>query len=327
MFTTPLVRRLCALLLTAVTAVPSIAAAASYPERPIRFVVAYPPGGTTDLLARRLAKELSSSLGQSIVVENKPGAGGNVGAAIVAKAEPDGYTLGVGTAGNLALNYVSYANIPYDSRIDITPISVLADVPNVIIVAGKSPLKSLQDLISHVKSTKGTFFGSTGVGNGPHLTGELFKARIGADSTHVPYQGAAPEITALLGGEVDYGFDNLTSALPFIQSGKLTALAVTSVSRSPSLPKTPTVQEQGLRDFDVTAWFALFGPAKMDPAIVAKLEKAIASLKTNKDFLEALAFMGAQPQLSDGKALQELIEMERDRWPKLLQEAKVQLAK
>jgi len=326
MFTTAFVRGLCALLVTAATAAP-LTAAAAYPERPIRLIVAYPPGGTTDLLARRLAKELGTSLGQPIVVENKPGAGGNVGAAIVAKADPDGYTLGVGTAGNLALNYVSYKNIPYDSREDITPISVLADVPNVIFVAGKSPIKSLQDLISHVKTSKGTFFGSTGVGNGPHLTGELFKARIGADSTHVPYQGAAPEITALLSGEVDFGFDNLTSSLPFIQSGKLTALAVTSVSRSPSLPQIPTVQEQGISDFDVTAWFALFGPAKLNPEVVEKLEKAIAALKTNKDFLDALAFMGAEPQLSDGGALRELIKMERERWPKLLQDANVQLAK
>ncbi|MCD0502010.1 Bug family tripartite tricarboxylate transporter substrate binding protein [Bordetella petrii] len=326
MFTKPLMRGLCALLLTAFFAAPATASAA-YPERPIRFVVAYPPGGTTDLMARRLAKELSAKLGQSIVVENKPGAGGNVGAAIVAKAAPDGYTLGVGTAGNLALNYVSYTNIPYDSRTDITPISVLAAVPNVIFVNGKSSIKSLRDLISHVKSDKDTFFGSTGVGNGPHLTGELFKARIGAESTHVPYQGAAPEITALLSGEVDYGFDNLTSVLPFIQSGKLTALAVTSASRAPSLPDVPTVQEQGLSDFDVTAWFALFGPASMDPAIVAKLESAIASLKSSKDFMDSLASMGADPQLSDGKALHDLIEMERARWPKLLQAAKVQLSK
>lgn len=326
MFKHPLMRGLSALLLAACAAT-AAAAQPAYPDRPIRLIVAYPPGGTTDLLARRLAKELSSKLGQSVIVENKPGAGGNVGAAFVAKAEPDGYTLGVGTAGNLALNYVSYTNIPYDSRTDITPISVLAAVPNVIFVKGTSSSKSLQDLISKLKADKGTFFGSTGIGNGPHLTGELFKARVGADSTHVPYQGSAPEITALLSGEVDYGFDNLTAALPFIQSRKLTALAVTSATRSPSLPDVPTVQEQGLSNFDVTAWFALFGPARLDPGIVAKLEQAIESLKSNKDFSDSLAFMGAKPELSNGKALHDLIGMERARWPELLRKANVQLGK
>ncbi|WP_454674519.1 Bug family tripartite tricarboxylate transporter substrate binding protein [Achromobacter pestifer] len=317
-------RSVCALLLVAATGAAGTAMA-EYPDRPIRFVVGYPPGGTTDLLARRLAKELTAKLGQSIIVENRPGAGGNVGATAVAKADPDGYTLGVGTTGNLALNYVSYKNIPYDSLTDLTPIGVIAAVPNVIFVKGTSPVKSLQDLIAELKTGKETFFGSTGVGNGPHLTGELFKARIGARATHVPYQGSAPEITAVLSDEVAYGFDNLTSALPFIQSKKLTALAVTSASRSSSLPDVPTAQEQGLNDFDVTAWFALFGPAKMDPAIVAKLEQAMASLKTNKEFSEALAFMGAQPELGTGKGLHDLIKLERDRWPKLLHDAKVQL--
>lgn len=323
--TTKLFRRgLCALLLAGAAA-SAATASAEYPDRPLRFVVGYPPGGTTDLLARRLAKDLGAKLGQPIIVENRPGAGGNVGAAAVAKAEPDGYTLGVGTAGNLALNYVSYQNIPYDSRTDITPIGVIAAVPNVIFVKGTSPVKSLQDLIAQLKSGKESFFGSTGVGNGPHLTGELFKARVGVRSTHVPYQGSAPEITAVLSGEVDYGFDNLTSALPFIQSRKLTAVAVTGASRAPSLPEVPTVQEQGLSDFDVTAWFALFGPAKMDPAIVAKLEQAMASLKTNKEFGESLAFMGAQAELGNGKGLHDLIDLERNRWPKLLKDAKVPL--
>lgn len=324
MFAKPLMRGVCAVLFTAYAVAPEIAEAA-YPERAIRLVVAYPPGGTTDHLARRLAKGLSANLGQLIVVENKPGAGGNVGAATVVKAAPDGYTLGIGSAGNLALNYASYSSVPYDSRTDITPISVLAVVPNVILVAGKSSIKSLEDLILHARSVKGTFFGSTGAGNGPHLTGELFKARIGADSTHVPYQGAALEIAALLKGEVDYGFDNLTSALPFIQSGQLTALAVTGANRSASLPDVPTAQEQGLENFEVTAWFALFGPARLDPAAVAKLEAAIASLKADRVFWDSLKSIGTEPQLSNGRTLGKLIEMERERWPRLLQEGKVQI--
>lgn len=317
-------KTLCALALS--SAAIGAAAAAPYPDKPIKIVVGYPPGGTTDLLARALAKELSASLKQPVLVENKPGAGGNVGAAAVVRAEPDGYTLGLGSAGNLALNYVSYKNMPYDSLKDFTHLSLLVTMPNVLTVNNKVPAKTVPELINYLKAKDGGgFFGSTGTGNGPHLTGELFKARSGLHLTHVPYQGSAPAITALLGGEIDLSFDNLTSMLPFVQSGKLRAIAVSSTKRSPSLPDVPTLQEQGMKDFDVNAWFALVGPSKMDKAVAEKIEKAVMALKSNETFIASLKFMATTPVLSDGKTLKSLIELERQRWPALVKDAGIKI--
>ena len=305
------------ILATGATAAPPV-----YPSKPIRLLVGYPPGGTTDLLARALGQQLMQALKQPVAVENKPGAGGGLGANQVARAEPDGYTLGVGSAGNLALNYATYANIPYDSQKDLTALSLVASVPNVLVVNPATPAKTVQELIAYLKNKKGGgFFASTGTGNGPHLTGELFKARTSLNLTHVPYQGGAPAITALLGGEVDLLFDNLPSALPFIQSGKLRALAVTSAHRAAILPDVQTMQEAGIDNFQVDAWFALFGPAAMDPAAVAKIGAAVRGMSGNTAFLEALKNMGTVPELTDGAALSKLIDMERERWPALVKQA------
>lgn len=303
-----------------------VAKAATYPEKPIKIVVGYPAGGTTDQLARAIAKELSVSLKQSVLVENKPGAGGNVGAAAVAKAAPDGYTLGLASAGNLALNYVSYKNIPYDSLKDFTYLSLLVTVPNVVVINNKTPATNLQELLKFLNGkAAGGFFGSTGTGIGPHLTGEMFKARTGLRLTHVPYQGSAPAITALLGGEVDLSFDNLTSILPFIQAGKLRAIAVTSAERSPTLPRVPTLEELGMKNFDVTAWFALVGPPKMEKVVTEKIEKAVTALKSNERFVALLKTMATTPELTDGSALKKLVEMERHRWPVIVKEAGIKI--
>lgn len=300
-----------------------VAKAENYPSKPIRLVVAYPPGGTTDLLARAVANALGANLKQTVVVENKPGAGGNIGASFVASASPDGYTLGLGSAGNLALNYVTYKNMPYDSIKDFTPLSLLVTVPNVLAVSEKTPARTVPELVSYLKNKEGGgFFGSTGTGNGPHLTGELFSNKTGLNLTHVPYQGGAPAITALLGGQVDLAFDNLTSMLPFIQSGKLRAIAVSSAKRSASLPDVPTLQEQGLKDFDVSAWFALMGPANMDKAKVKRIEEAVTALKSDKKFIAVLKSLATTPELTDGEALGKLIKLERTRWPDLMQHIK-----
>lgn len=297
--------------------------AADYPTKPLRLIVGYPPGGTTDILARLVGAQLQGILKQSVVIENKPGAGGGIGANLVAKAQPDGYTLGLATAGNLALNYASYTNIPYDSLEDFTPLSLLASMPNVLVVNNSVPAKNYAELISYLKEKEktGTFFASTGTGNGPHLTGELFKARTGLNLTHVPYQGAGPAITAVLGGEVDMLFDNLSSVLPFIQSGKVRAIAVTGTTRVPVLPEIPTLEEMGMKDFVVDAWFALVAPAGLEKNAQDKINEAIASLSANEALKESIRKLGASPDLTDGAKLKAVIEMERQRWPALVKQA------
>lgn len=301
----------------------SPAHAADYPTKPLRLIVGYPPGGTTDILARLVGAQLQDILKQSVVIENKPGAGGGIGANMVAKAQANGYTLGMGTAGNLALNYASYTNIPYDSRKDFTALSVVASMPNVLVVNNNVPANNYAELITYLKQKEkdGTFFASTGTGNGPHLTGELFKARTGLNLSHVPYQGAGPAITAVLGGEVDLLFDNLSSVLSFIQSGRVRAIAVTSADRVPVLPDVPTLQEVGMKDFVVDAWFALMAPAGLDKNAHDKLNEAIASLSANEALKESIRKLGATPELSDGAKLQALIDMERERWPALVKQA------
>ncbi|ACY32669.1 Bug family tripartite tricarboxylate transporter substrate binding protein [Comamonas thiooxydans] len=309
---------MCALPLSAVQA-------ADYPSKPVKIIVGYPPGGTTDLLARLVGLQLQDGLKQPVVIENKPGAGGGIGAEAVAKASPDGYTLGLGTAGNLALNYASYPKISYDSRKDFTLLSVVATMPNVLVVNSKTPVKNYAELIAYLKrkDKEGSFFASTGTGNGPHLTGELFKARTGLNLSHVPYQGAGPAITAVLGGEVDMLFDNLPSVLPFIQSGKVRAIAVTSAARIPVLPDVPTLQDVGLKDFVVDAWFALMAPAGLDKGAREKLSKAIVGLSSNEAFKESIRKLGATPKLTGDAELKALIELERDRWPALVKQSNI----
>lgn len=299
------------------------AMAADYPVKPVKIVVGYPPGGTTDLLARSVGVQLQEALKQSVVIDNKPGAGGGIGADAVAKAAPDGYTLGMATAGNLALNYASYPKIPYDSRKDFTALSVIASVPNVLVVNSKTPVKNHAELMAYLnkKEKDGSFFASTGAGNGPHLTGELFKMRTGLNLSHVPYQGAGPAITALLGGEVDMLFDNLPSVLPFIQSGKVRAIAMTSAGRIPVLPDVPTLQELGMKDFVVDAWFALVAPAGLDKVAKERLDKAIAGMLSNEAFKESIRKLGATPSLKGEAELKALIELERERWPALVKQA------
>ncbi|WP_305806590.1 tripartite tricarboxylate transporter substrate binding protein [Stenotrophomonas sp. YIM B06876] len=303
----------------------SAAQAADYPTKPVKIIVGYPPGGTTDLLARLVGVQLQDRLKQPFVIENKPGAGGGIGADAVTKAQPDGYTLGLGTAGNLALNYASYAKISYDSRKDFTALSLLATMPNVLVVNSKTPAKNYAELIAYLKQKEkeGSFFASTGTGNGPHLTGELFKARTGLNLSHVPYQGAGPAITAVLSGEVDMLFDNLPSVLPFIQSGKVRAIAVTSAARVPVLADVPTLQEMGLKDFVVDAWFALVAPAGLDKGAREKIDKAIAGLSSNEAFKESIRKLGATPELTGGAELKTLIEQERERWPALVKQANI----
>ncbi len=266
------------------------AQAPAYPTKPIRLVVPFPPGGATDILAREVAKHLTEAWGQSVVVDNRPGAGGNIGSELVAKAAPDGYTLEMGTVGTHAINASLYSKMPYDHVKDFVPVILVAGVPNVLEVNPSVPVNSVQELIAYAKANPGKLnFASSGAGTSIHLSGELFKVMAGVQMTHVPYKGSAPALQDLLGGQVQLMFDNLPPSLPQIKAGKLRALAVTSTTRAPALPDVPTVAEAGLPGFEASSWFGVLAPAGTPPAIVAKLNAEIAKWLTSPEAKEKLA--------------------------------------
>ncbi|HSF47378.1 MAG TPA: tripartite tricarboxylate transporter substrate binding protein, partial [Burkholderiales bacterium] len=246
--------------------------ATNYPNKAIRFVVPYTPGGTTDILARIIAAELTKNWGQQVFVDNRPGAGGNIGTGFVAKADPDGYTIVMGAISTHAINPSLYKNIPYDHIKDFAPVTRVGLLPNVLVVNPSLPVKTVKEFIAYGKANPGKLsYASPGTGTSLHLSGELFKSVTGVDMVHVSYKGSAPALTDLLGGQVLAMFDNLPASLPHIKAGKLRALAVTTAKRAPALPEVPTMVEAGVPDFVVTSWFAVFVPAKTPKEIIAKL--------------------------------------------------------
>nr|WP_240039420.1 tripartite tricarboxylate transporter substrate binding protein [Achromobacter aloeverae] len=254
-------------------------AQAAYPDKPVRIIVGFSAGGTTDVIARIMAKELTEATGQSFVVENKPGAGSNIGAEYVARAPADGYTLYF-VAVTSAINQTLYPKIKFDLVKDFTPIALAAKVPNVLVVNPQVPVKSVKELVDYAKAHPGKLnFASSGSGTSIHMAGELFKQQAGIEVQHVPYKGSGPAITDLIGGQVQFMFDNMPSSWPHAQSGKLRALAVTTKERSPSAPDLPTMAESGFPNFDVSSWFGLIAPANTPPDVVNKLngimEKAL----------------------------------------------------
>ena len=299
----------------------------AFPSRPIKIIVGYAPGGTTDIVARTIAPKLSAHLGQSVVVENRPGAGGNLGAELAARAEPDGYTLQMGTAGNMTVNPSIYANMKVDPVRDFEPISLIAAVPNIMVVNPSVPAKSVAEFIAWAKERPGkVFFASSGIGNTPHVTGELFNLTTGLSLVHVPYKGSAPALTELIGGQgVHVMFDNMPSAIGHVRSGALRALASTTAKRSAALPDLPTLQEAGLKDFDVRAWFGLFAPAKTPRPIIEKLHAAIlAALKdpTTRKNLEA---QGAEVVGNSPEEFGRIVETEGKRWAEVVKAAKIEM--
>jgi len=254
---------------------PTAQAADNYPSRSITLVVGYAAGGATDIVARLMAKSLSDSLGQPVVVENRPGANSNIGAEVVSRAKADGYTLYVGSIAN-TINRTLYEKLNYDFKKDFTPVALLATIPNILVVHPSLPVKSVQDYIAYAKSHPGKLTcASSGSGSSIHLSCELFKMATGTDILHVPYRGSGPAVADLLGGQVDSMFDNLPSSLPQVQAGKLRVLGVTSPERVPFVPDVPTFAESGLPGFSVQSWFAVMAPAGTPPAIVEKLNTAI----------------------------------------------------
>jgi tripartite-type tricarboxylate transporter receptor subunit TctC len=268
--------------------------AQTYPTRAITLIVPFPAGGTTDILGRFVGQALSAAWNQPVVVENRGGAGGNIGAAAVAKAAPDGYTLLVGTVGTHAINASLYAKMPYDTLKDFAPVTQIASVPNMLVVTPSLPVGSVTELIAYAKANPGKLnMASSGNGTSIHLSGELFKVMTGVDMVHVPYKGSAPALNDLMAGQVQLMFDNMPSALPQVKGGTLKALAVTTATRSPAMPDLPTVAEAGVPGFEASSWFGVFAPAGTPKEIVAKLQTEIARILKSPEMTERLAQQGA----------------------------------
>jgi tripartite-type tricarboxylate transporter receptor subunit TctC len=297
-----------------------ITPAQTFPSKPIRMVVTYPTGGAPDILARIFSEK--ASLGQPVVVDNKPGAGGNIGAEIVAKAPNDGYTLVMGTANTHSINGALYAKMPYDMVKDFTPVSLIASTPNLLVVNPSLPVKNVQEFIAYARANPDKLsFGSPGIGSSIHISGELMKTMAGIKMTHVPYKGRQFAIPDLLGGQIQLMFDNMPSSLPLAREGKLRALGQTGAKRSPAAPDVPTIAEQGLPGFDVTAWFAIFAPAGTPKEIVVRLNAEALRLYKLPDIQEKLKTLGLDPVLSTPDELGRVQESEVVKWARVVKES------
>ena len=295
------------------------ASAQNFPTRPIRLVVPFPAGGTTDILAREVGQRLSVTLGQPVVIDNRPGAAGNIGSDLVAKSAPDGYTLLMCTVSTHAINPNLYAKLPYDHVRDFAPVILVAGVPNVLEVTPALPVNSVADLIKLAKEKPGQInFASSGSGTSIHLSGELFKTMAGVDMTHVPYKGSAPAITDLMGGQVQVMFDNLPSSLQQIKAGKLRAIAVTSAKRAPALPDVPTIAESGLPGFEASSWFGIVAPAGTPPAIIARINADIDQWLQSPDVKEKLLAQGAIAAGGTPEQFAAHIRSETEKWAKVV---------
>jgi len=271
----------------------SLAHAQAWPSKPIRYVVPYPPAGATDILARIVADKLGPVLGQPVVVDNKPGAAGNIGTAEVARSPADGYTLVQGTV-SASISVTLYSNLAYNFERDLDPVAMIGLVPNVMVVGQSVPARTVKEFIALAKAQPGKLnFGSAGSGSSIHMSGELFKLMAGIDMVHVPYKGSAPAMTDLIGGQVSVMFDNLPSSMPHIKSGKVRALAVTSAKRYPSLPDVPTVAEAGVPGYEAYAWFGILAPKGTPKEIVSRLNAEVLKILQLPDVKEKLDQQGA----------------------------------
>jgi len=294
--------------------------------RPIRLIVPYPPGGPLDIVARALADKVKDSLGP-VVVENRPGAGGNLGMDGVAKAAPDGLTIGMGAVATHAINPWLYAKMPYDALRDFTPITLVAQVPNVLVmnvdVAKKLGITSVADLVAHAKKNPGALnYGSGGNGSAGHLAGEMFKSQAGVFMVHIPYAGGPPAQLALVSGQVDLNFDNLAAASANIKGGKLKALAMTTARRSSAMPEVPTIAESGvaygLAAFDINTWFGLFGPAGLPPATTQRLNKAFTEALASPELKARLATLLAEPSPTTAEQFGAFVRAELGKYEKVV---------
>lgn len=292
----------------------------AYPNKPVRVIVPFVAGGTTDIFARLIAEKLSQQLGQQFIIDNRGGAGGNIGADAVAKAAPDGYTLVMGTVGTHAINASLYAKMPYDPQTDFEPVAFSASVPNLMVVnIKKVKAKTVQEFIAEAKAVPGGFtMASSGNGTSIHLSGELFKQQTGVDMPHVPYRGSGPAINDMVGGQVDVMFDNLPSSIEQAKAGTIRAIAVTSPKRSPALPDIPTVAESGLPGFEAESWFALFAPKGTPQAVVDKLNAEVRKALEQPDTKKRFADLGGEIRTMSPQELRAYVAAEREKWAKVV---------
>ncbi|AVS96648.1 tripartite tricarboxylate transporter substrate binding protein [Paracidovorax avenae] len=301
---------------------PGLAAAQAFPSKPITIIVPFAAGGTTDILARIIAQGMGAELGQSVVVDNRAGAGGNIGGQVAARAPADGYTLFMGTVGTHAINAALYRKMPFDPVKDFAPLTRVANVPNLLVANPAQPFKTVQELIAYAKANPGKInFGSSGSGSSIHLSGELFKSMAKVDMQHVPYKGSASAVTDLLGNQIAIMFDNMPSAIQHVRSGKLRAIAVTTAKRSPELPDVPTIAESGVPGYEATSWFGMFAPAGTPAPVVAQLNATIVKVLSMPDIKKKLTEQGAEAAGETPAQFADFIQKESVKWGKVVRES------
>ena len=302
------------------------ASAQSYPTRPIRWIVTYPPGGPTDVVARAIGAKLTEAWGQQVVIDNRAGAAGIIGTDLAAKAVPDGYTLLFGTSAGLTINPALSSKLPYDAVRDFAPISLLVLNPQILVLHNSVPANTVKELIALAKARPGQLnYASVGLGSPNHMGMELLKALTGIDIVHVPYKGTGPAITDLLGGQVQLMFNSMPSVLPLVAGGKLKGLAVGSAQRSPAIPELPTVAEAGVPGFENVTWYGMFAPAKTAPEIIARLNKQVVQILAAPEMTQRLASQGAEPRSSTPEELVRFMRVESERWKKVIKTAGIKL--
>lgn len=311
----------------AVAATPVWAQASDWPSKPIKLIVPFPPGGPADVMGRLVAQVLGTALKATVVVENKAGAGGNVGTDQIAKAAPDGYTLGLSAVSSLAIAPTLQPKLPYNVERDLTPISLVGVARGALVAHPSAPFNDLKGLIAYAKANPGKLaYGSSGVGTSNHLQGEYLSMRAGIELLHIPYKGTAPLAQDLLGGAIPMAFESsLVTAGPNVKTGKLKAIAITAHGRAPLLPNVPTMEEQGVTPFDMPTWFGLVGPANLPKALVTRLEKVLAEGLKTSAMQERFAAIGADTQPGTSAAFASYIREETQRYAKIIQQAKVTL--
>ena len=304
----------------------AVNAQAAYPDRPIKLVVPYPPGGTTDLLARTLAPRLSERLGQPILIENRAGAGGVIGSQVVAKSPADGYTLVFGSIASHGILPAIQTPQPYDPIRDFAPVSLVAITPNVLLANVSAPAKNLSELIALAKSQPGKLnFGSTSLGGSPHMSGELLKSQAKIQMVHVPYKGGAPMLVDLMGGQISFAFDNLPSSIQHIRSGKVKALAVTTAKRWPHAPEIPTMAEAGLPGYESSAWFGLLAPGNTPKAVVDLLQRHVSAILKQPEVEKIYLEQGAMPIGNTSEEFVRFITAEMQKWKTVVSDTGVKL--
>ncbi len=298
----------------------------AYPNKPIRIIVAYTPAGATDILARTVGQKMSEAWGQPVIVENRPGANGNIGTEVAARANPDGYTLLMVTAGTHGVNPGLYRKLPWDAVKDFAPVSLVAIVPNIMVVNNSVPVKNAKELIAYLKASPGKYsYGSPGLGSTAHMSMELFKSMTGTDIVHIPYKGSAGVLQDLIAGQVIVTIDNMPPYLPQVKAGKIRALAVSPAKRSPAVPDVPTLAEAGVTGYDAAAWFGLVAPAGTPKPIVDKLAAETQKILRMPDVAERLSGLGAEPVGNTPAEFAAFIKVEIAKWAQVIKDAKVEL--